>query len=171
MTCTCAHGIAANMMYAPVGRCVVGKPEVCGSKGQRIIQCAPILIGGSVLSVGSESLRCVAPASMYSMHGTGIEISITRFIVVTLALSLNRAFAFAHAYGALRSSLTIEGNCGDLPSSAPQSTPEVLVRALCCHQYAQLRTNERRERQSALRRGGQCSLLIQTPRCAHASHL
>src|ERR1700678_3813386 len=58
------------MMYAPVGRCVVGKPEVCGSKGQRIIQCGPILIGGSVLSVGSESLRCVAPASMYSMPGT-----------------------------------------------------------------------------------------------------
>ena len=155
----------------PSGDALSANPRSVDQQGQRIIQCAPILIGGSVLSVGSESLRCVAPASMYSMPGTGIEISITRFIVVTLALSLNRAFAFAHPYGALRSSLTIEGNCGDLPSSAPQSTPEVLVRAPCCHQYAQLRTNERRERQSALRGGGQCSLLIQTPRCAHASYL
>jgi len=35
-----------------------------------IIQCGPTLIGGLVLSYGSESLRCVAPASMYMIPGT-----------------------------------------------------------------------------------------------------
>src|SRR5229473_5679162 len=58
------------MMYAPVGLCVVGNPLVFGSKGHRIIQCGPMGIGGLVLSNGSESLRCVAPANIYSMPGT-----------------------------------------------------------------------------------------------------
>src|ERR1700761_7374011 len=71
-------------MYAPVDLCTVGKPEVFGSKGHSIIQCGPILIGGSVLSNGSESLRWVAPASIYSIPGTfvvgrGLPSSRSRF--------------------------------------------------------------------------------------------
>src|SRR5277367_7051817 len=35
-----------------------------------IIQCGPTVIAGLVLSYGSESLRCVAPASIYVIPGT-----------------------------------------------------------------------------------------------------
>jgi hypothetical protein len=59
------------MMYAPVALCVVGNPVVFGSKGHRIIKCGPILMGGLVVSNGSESLRCVAPANMYSWNRGG----------------------------------------------------------------------------------------------------
>jgi hypothetical protein len=52
------------MMYAQVSRCVVGGPVALASKGHMIIQCGPMIIGGLVWLYGSESLRCVAPASM-----------------------------------------------------------------------------------------------------------
>src|SRR5260221_6663017 len=64
MIWTCAHGVPAHMMYAPVGSCVVGSPVVFGSKGHRIIQCRPMGIGGLVLSNASEALRGVGPANM-----------------------------------------------------------------------------------------------------------
>ncbi len=57
-------------MYDPVARCVVGSPVAFGSNGHMIIQCGPIAISGLVLSNGSESLLCVAPASMYVIPGT-----------------------------------------------------------------------------------------------------
>ena len=58
------------MMQAPVGLCVVGSPVVFGSNGHMIIQCGPTVIAGLVVSLGSESLLCVAPASMYVIPGT-----------------------------------------------------------------------------------------------------
>src|ERR1700690_1355299 len=57
-------------MYAPVALWCVGRPDVLGPKGHRIIQCGQTVMGASVLSYGSESVRCVAPASMYSIPGT-----------------------------------------------------------------------------------------------------
>jgi hypothetical protein len=60
------------MMYAPVGLWDVGSPVVLGSNGHRI-QWGQILIGGLILSNGSESLRCIAPANMYSIPGTVVD--------------------------------------------------------------------------------------------------
>jgi|HubBroStandDraft_6_1064221.scaffolds.fasta_scaffold169019_2 hypothetical protein len=76
MMCTCAYGDLAHMMYAPVGLCVVGSPVVFGSNGHLIIQCGPTVIAGLLTSEGSESLRCVAPASMYVMPGTVLVVRI-----------------------------------------------------------------------------------------------
>src|SRR6266403_3191887 len=70
MMWTCAHGLPAHMMYAPVGLCVVGSPVVFGSKGHLIIQCGPTVIAGLVVSLGSESFLCVAPASLYVIPGS-----------------------------------------------------------------------------------------------------
>jgi hypothetical protein len=39
---------------------VSDNPVVFGSNGHMIIQCGPIVMGGLVLSDGSETLRCVA---------------------------------------------------------------------------------------------------------------
>jgi hypothetical protein len=57
-------------MYAPVSRCLTGNPVALGSNGHMIIQCAGTVIGGLVVSYGSESLRWVAPASIYVIPGT-----------------------------------------------------------------------------------------------------
>ena len=55
------------MMEAPVVLCVAGSPVVFGSKSHIIIQCGPTSIGVLVVSRGSESLSCVAPANMSVM--------------------------------------------------------------------------------------------------------
>src|SRR5262249_58790164 len=47
-----------------------GSPVAFASNGHMIIQCGPTVIAGLVLSFGSESLRWVAPASMYVIPGT-----------------------------------------------------------------------------------------------------
>src|SRR5437879_8759136 len=41
MMCTCAYGDPANMLYAPVGLCVIGSPVAFGSNGHIFIQCGP----------------------------------------------------------------------------------------------------------------------------------
>src|ERR1700731_911169 len=50
ITCTCAYGVPAHMMKAPVGLYAAGSPEVFGSNGHMIIQCGPIVIAGLVWS-------------------------------------------------------------------------------------------------------------------------
>src|SRR5580704_2123148 len=50
ITCTCAYGVPAHMMNAPVGLYAAGRPEVFGSNGHMIIQCGPMVIGGLVWS-------------------------------------------------------------------------------------------------------------------------
>src|SRR5262249_48124089 len=70
MMCRCAYGNPLHMMYAPRSRCVTGSPVAFASKGHMIIQCGPMATGGLVWSNGSESLRWLAPASMYVIPGT-----------------------------------------------------------------------------------------------------
>src|ERR1700722_6850049 len=96
MMCRWAYGVPANMMYAPVSLRVTDSPVVFGSNGHRIIQCGPIVIGGLVLSGGSDALRCAAPASMETMPGSA-------FVGLALWAAISalhcRAASFEHDAG------------------------------------------------------------------------
>src|ERR1700691_2574201 len=89
-------------MYAPVALWCVGRPDVLGSKGHRIIQCGPTVMGASVLSYGSESLRCVAPASMYSIPGTvvvGLGLCSAKSRVHCIATLSSHSAGFPGTFG------------------------------------------------------------------------
>src|SRR5712671_218669 len=96
MICKWAYGVPADMMYAPVSLLVTDSPVVFGSNGHRIIQCGPIVMGGLVSSDGSNTLRCVAPASMYMMPGSA-------FVGLALCAAISalhcRAASFEHDAG------------------------------------------------------------------------
>jgi len=79
------------MMYAPV-ECVSSAVLFAFIKGQKIIQCGQG-IGGLVLSNGSESLRCVDRANIYSMPWNSV---LGRLVVLEVDMHCIATLSGAH---------------------------------------------------------------------------